>query len=356
MLMGYTFKQKIGAVIFDVPRFLWSLRQAWFSRAGKTSWVFMRNRSERLVTDEAKKGAKCNWQWTSDLYITKVFPPLGRFFMKRALSDYPIILKGKPEKPSNNIDVSFIIGHRGIERLPNLILVLKSIAAQVNISLECIVIEQSMKEEAKDLLPNWVQYIHTPLPKPDLFYCRSWALNVGASQAKGKLLILHDNDLLVPQVYALELMKQFNKGYEVINLKRFLFYVSQEHTKALIRDEKLNISMPPDRILQNSEGGGSVAVSRDAYFAIGGFDESFVGWGGEDNEFWDRAQTRKVYPYGYLPLVHLWHASQPDKQYSHGRGRYTGEIFKKLMSISAEKRIKTLANREFGNPDYIRIN
>ena len=77
----------------------------------------------------------------------------------------------------------------------------------------------------------------------------------------------------------------------------------------------------PEAIVQNLEAGGSVAITPEAYNRIGGMDESFIGWGGEDNEFWERAQTCKVWPYGYLPLVHLWHHSQPDKSNSNSFGK-----------------------------------
>jgi hypothetical protein len=330
--MKYTLKQKLGAVIFDLPRFF-------------GPWVLMRNRKERLIVNPAGQGVKCDWQWTSDLHIANIFPSLGRIFMQRALKDYPIALKNAPEKLSEKPDISFIIGHRGMERLPHLLLTLRSIAAQSDVTLECIVVEQSVNEEVRTSLPAWVRYIHTPLPKPDMPYNRSWALNVGAREAKGKLLVLHDNDFLIPQVYALELMREFSKGSEVINLKRFLFYLSKEGTGRMFSENRLVMEDTPERIVQNLEAGGSVAVSRDAYFAIGGFDESFVGWGGEDNEFWDRAETRKVCPYGFLPLIHLWHPSQPDKHYSGGRGRYTGDILKQRMAVPREKRIEDLSKK-----------
>jgi len=232
--MKCSLKQKIGAIIFDLPRFIWSLRPGWFFCGKARPWLSMRNRNERLIATPAGRGVKCDWQWTSDLHIAKVFPSLGKFFMQRALRDYPIVLKNQPEKSSGAVDVSFIIGHRELRRLPNLLLVLKSIAAQIGVSLECIVVEQSLNQEIKASLPDWVRYIHTPLSRPDLPYCRSWALNVGARQAKGRLLVLHDNDFLVPQVYASELMKEFSKGSEVINLKRFIFYLSKEGTERML--------------------------------------------------------------------------------------------------------------------------
>jgi len=308
----------------------------------------MRNRNERLIIDKGKEGAQCDWQWTSDLHAAKVFPFLGKVFMKRVFNDHPIALKNDPDRPSGDIDVSFIIGHRGLKRLPNLLFVLKSIAAQINVSLECIVVEQSLNEEIKALLPGWVRYIHTPLPRPELLYCRSWAFNSGARRAKGRLLILHDNDLLIPADYAGELISKYNSGYEVINLKRFIFYFSQKHTERILQKNNTLYVESPERILQNLEGGGSVAVTKEAYFAIGGFDESFVGWGGEDNEFWERARTRKVWPYGYFPLIHLWHQFQADARFARGLGRYTAELFESRLKVAVEERIRELIFRNFG--------
>ena len=84
----------------------------------------------------------------------------------------------------------------------------------------------------------------------------------------------------------------------------------------------------PEVIVQNLEGGGSVATTREAFESIGGMDESFIGWGGEDNEFWQRAQTCRVWPYGYLPIVHLWRPSQPPTQRSKNRHCVTVSSFR----------------------------
>jgi GT2 family glycosyltransferase len=59
--------------------------------------------------------------------------------------------------------------------------------------------------------------------------------------------------------------------------------------------------------------GGSCAVRRDVYEAIGGHDEDFVGWGGEDVEFLDRLETRNVFRGAWMPAIHLWHPPAPSK-------------------------------------------
>jgi GT2 family glycosyltransferase len=310
----------------------------------------MRNRNERLIAGKAGLGAQCDWQWTSDLYISKVYPALGRRLMKRALRDWPIKLLAEPVRQDNDVEVSFIIGHRGKDRLPHLLATLRSIAAQRKAEFECIVVEQSLSEEVKARLPEWVRYVHTPLPDPGLPYCRSWAFNVGARKAKGKILVLHDNDLLAPQDYASEIAAQYKEGYEVINLKRFIFYAGESHSKRLFYAQESIMDEPPETIMQNALGGGSLAVAREAYFALGGFDESFIGWGGEDNEFWERAQTLSVWPFGYLPFVHLWH---PDQTGKYSQERFTARLFERRSAIPAKQRIRELTTRDFGSLEQI---
>ncbi|HXL81265.1 MAG TPA: galactosyltransferase-related protein [Pyrinomonadaceae bacterium] len=265
--------------------------------------------------------------------------------MRRALRDWPIVLNAAPStEASEQVQVSFIIGHRGRSRVPHLLATLRSIAAQRNVSFECIVVEQANEPEVETLLPGWVRHVHTPLPQADMPYSRSWAFNVGADLARGHLLILNDNDMLVPQDYAAQLVTRFQEGYEVINLKRFVFYVAKEHSERIMASGTILLDTAPESVVQNLEAGGSFAIARDAYHAIGGFDESFVGWGGEDNEFWERGQTRNVWPYGYMPLVHLWHEAQSDKVL--GENAPSKRKYWQLSNIPPDERIRNLVQRQ----------
>ena len=344
--MTYSLKQKLGAMIYDLPRFAWAMRPQWSYRSGLAPWVSFCNRNERLIPHPSGKGVACDWQWTSDLHLVQVFPSLGRSLMQRALRDWPVVLQEDSNSGFQDIEVSFIIGHRGTARLPHLLLALQSIAAQRDVAFECIVVEQSETPIIQSTLPGWVRYVHTPLPYAEMPYCRSWTFNVGARQARGRILILHDSDMLVPQNYASEVWCRHKDGYEVINLKRFIFYLSQAHSEQIFSSSQLEITRPPEVVVQNLEAGGSLAVSTEAYFALGGFDESFVGWGGEDNEFWERAQTRSVWPYGYLPIFHLWHEAQPEKA---EKKRQTVKLYESRSTIPAIQRIAELTARRFGD-------
>lgn len=270
------------------------------------------NRQERLEQGPDGRGFRCDWQWTSELHAPKYLPALGVDLIRRALHDHPIRRMAAPPA-ARRPDVSYVIGHRGSARIPQLLATLESIAGQCGAAVECVVVEQDDQPLLARHLPGWVRHVHTPLPETGLAYCRSWAFNVGARHIGGDILVLHDNDMLVPRDHAAHVLDLVRRGHEVLNLKRFVFYLTQEHTLGVLASRAELTDAAPLAVVQNLEGGGSVAITRAAYEAIGGFDEAFIGWGGEDVEFWERACTRRVWPYAFLPLVHLWHSAQAGK-------------------------------------------
>jgi hypothetical protein len=272
-----------------------------------------------------------------------VYPFTGAWLMRRTLTRWPIALRDAPPAAATP-QVSFLIGHRGTTRLPQLLATLRSIAGQRDAAIECIVVEQSVAQQVRAALPPWVRYLHTPLPRPDLPYCRAWAFNVAARAAASDVLVLHDGDFLVPERYAAEALARVREGHDFVDLKRFMFYLGDADARRAEAGVPLR-RLHPITVVQNLQG-GSVVASRDGYFAIGGFDEAFVGWGGEDNDFWDRAATTgRVYGFGYLPMIHLHHPQQGGKwqESTPGVARYRA-----IESIPAAERIARLREREQG--------
>ncbi len=276
-------RQFAGALVRDGLR---------FERHVRGRWERIHNRRERITVDG--RAVRCEWQWGSSIDYCRFVPGAGARLMRRALAEWPIEYADAP-LPEGDPEVTFIIGHRGGSRLPLLRETVRTIAAQRDARIECIVVEQS-HVRALDL-PAWVRHIHQPVAA-GAPYNRAATFNLGASHARGALLILHDNDMLAPARYAAEVMKQHARGFDALDLKRMTFYLNE-------RGEF-------EDVVQNVRG-GSVAIARNAYAAIGGFDEQFVGWGGEDVEFWERAETMRATRFGYLPFVHLWHEPQPEK-------------------------------------------
>lgn len=342
--MSSSLKRKLGAALIDWPQFERNLRGGAGPRG---HWTRIGNRRDVIRVGPAGLGAECEGRWTSRLHGCEMFPSLGRRLMARALAEWPIGFADEPRPASISAapDISFVIGHRGEERLPHLRLVLQSVAAQVDAAVECVVVEQSTQAGLAGRLPPWVRTLHTPAPD-SMPYSRAWAFNVGARSARGRVVAFHDNDMLLPRRYAAELLARRVEGYEVSNLKRFVFYLGESATLRVLDGGP--IEGPPAHVVQNLEGGGSVGVDREVFFASGGFDEAFVGWGGEDNEFWERSQVRAVWRWGYLPIVHLHHTDQPEKGRS---GRLTATLLDVRTSIPPADRVRELTGRAFGRSD-----
>lgn len=297
----------------------------------------IRNRDEHLTASPDGAGWRCDWQWTSELHAPKHIPLLGRLLLRRALAAHPVAFADRP-RAAGEPQVTFIIGHRGRARLPHLLATLRTIAAQSDVAVECIVVEQDAETTLAGVLPSWVRHVHTPPPVASMPYCRAWAFNVGARVARSPLLVLHDNDMLAPASYATHALRHAAQGYEVMNLKRFIFNLREAASLDVARDAVRPEHADVETIVQNAAG-GSIAITRDAFDRIGGMDESFVGWGGEDNEFWDRAQALRGWPWGYLPLVHLWHPAQPGKR---DPAATTAQRYETLRAIPVEHRIAAL--------------
>ena len=331
----------IGVIVIDLPVYVSRLL------ARSNAYLSVCNRAERLESAPDSSGYSCDWRWTSELHAPKYIPKLGRWLMRRALTDHPISSTDSTDVDSDKPQVTFIIGHRGMARLPHLLATLRSIACQRDANIECVVVEQDAISQIGPHLPSWVRLVHTPPPTPNMPYCRSWTFNVGAKHAKGDVMVLHDNDMLVPVDYASWILKRVARGYQVVNPKRFIFYLSQAHTEQVFAGLANPLDFAPEAIVQNLEGGGSVGITRTAFDAIGGMDESFVGWGGEDNEFWERAITLRAWPWAGLPLVHLWHAAQPGKN---DATFHTAKQYDTLTRIDPRERIARLRSLQRGQP------
>lgn len=235
--------------------------------------------------------------------------------MASALKQWPI--RVQHSAPGTKLpQISFVIPHRGRDRVDLLKLVIASIFSQQGAAVECIVVEQNSTREI-GALPEGVRYIHLPHPTHPEPWRKSWAYNVGVAAARGSIVVCHDGDILVPERYAAEVLRQIDdRGFEAVHLQRFLFYLDREKT-AEIGARRSVVPVRCERVNQNWQG-GTLAITKAAYDAIGGFDERFVDWGGEDNEFFDRCTQLKQNVFGYLPFVHLWHPPQPTK-FNEGR-------------------------------------
>jgi hypothetical protein len=332
-------REFIGVLLKDLIRYELCFK------GGYRGCLKLRNRNECLAGGPDDRGYVCLWPFTSSLHAPRIIPELGKRLLSISVAESEFKLEGT-RSINNKNQISVIIGHRGMERLPLLLSTLASIAGQKDIQLECLVIEQDRKPLIKKYLPPWVTHSFLPTKTSSEVYNRSAAFNHGVKKATGKVMLLHDNDMLVPADYCSGIYRIISSGYEAVNTKRFVFYLNRLHTEKIMESFERIPDDSPEYIVQNLEAGGSMAITREAYVRIGGMDEEFIGWGGEDIEFWRRCSVLNRWIWGYQPIIHLWHKSQPLKDMKDNPNILK---IKELEQMDLAERISSLKEKNFGD-------
>ena len=267
--------------------------------------------------------------------------------MTVAFRDWPIRFADSPSSPSGP-SISFLFAHRGQDRLPQLRQVIRSVFGQRDVRVECVVADLS-DEPIADKLPSNVRYLHVSTAHLAPGWYKAWAFNLAARLASGEILVFQDGDVCAPERYGKELFRTLvDDGYDVASIQRFLFYLDESATRSVLQSDSIPVRLPPLRVRQNWKG-GTIAVARGTFFALGGFDEGFVDWGGEDDEFYDRCRVVRHCRYGYIPFVHLHHCPQPDRQ-SADNPNLT-RVFPDRVATPAADRVAELCSRGFGLSD-----
>jgi hypothetical protein len=150
--------------------------------------------------------------------------------------------------------------------------------------------------------------------------------------------------MLVPAGMAESLVSLINRGIDAVRIPRLIFYIDQPESEHIWTEYRFDGVGKVARVIQNNRT--PVAVTREAYFKIGGHDESFFGWGGEDDEMMDRLRTLTIGEGAFLPFVHLWHAEAPNR----GGDRNSDHLVKRL-SIPSPERARQMAAVPFGQAE-----
>lgn len=311
--------------------------------AGNPAWVHLKNRIESLTPNPSGPGVRCEFPFSSRLHACDYIPGWSSGLMRRALTDWPIEFSEQLATQGTPV-ASFLFAHRGEARLGQLIQVIKSVFAQRDVPVEVIVADLT-RPHLGERLPEGVQHLAIDDSHLTPGWRKAWAFNIAARQARGRILVFQDGDICVPRDYAGELIRQFDKhGWQAASLQRFLFYLDEASMLRVTRENQL-VTGGIEAVTQNWKG-GTIAIRRDCFFEIGGFDEGFVDWGGEDDEFYDRCGTLRHNRFGYLPFVHLWHPPQAVRKDQPNPNLRLVTPWRN--SMSRESRCAELSQRDFG--------
>lgn len=207
---------------------------------------------------------------------------------------------------------TYVIGYRHrLDRLQNLKRVLEWINGFNGV--EVLLIEQDTHSKIKNLnLKAKHIFVKSSMP-----YNRSWAFNIAMKYANSPLLVFGDSDLVMNPNEFIEGLKALQE-YDMVSPYYSVVDLNQQES-GLDFNQILQINRPGRGENDNQKiniSGGIAMFRRDAIARIGGWNQQFIGWGGEDDY-----QTMKVKNFlKWTELkyrcYHLYHAKeQPDMKW-----------------------------------------
>ncbi|MFC0559387.1 glycosyltransferase family 2 protein [Halalkalibacter alkalisediminis] len=139
------------------------------------------------------------------------------------------------------------------------------------------------------------------------------AVNQAVKQATRDILVIADADVVYDPKIIVESIKLLKKAAWVVPFTE-LYDVSQEDTKKLLTEKpKWPIGLKPKNChkikwLYEGFAGKLIIIPRKHFEAVGGFDERFIGWGGEDDAFSHAVNTIcGEFVNLKAKIFHLWH-------------------------------------------------
>lgn len=207
---------------------------------------------------------------------------------------------------------TYVIGYRHkMDRISNLRRVLDWING-FN-AVEVLLIEQDTHSKIKHLnLKAKHIFVKSNMP-----YNRSWSFNIATKYSQAPIIVFGDSDLVmnpdefIEGLKALQTYDMVSPYYSVVDL------TPQE--SGLEFGQLLHIDRPGRGELDNQKiniSGGIAMFRKDAIRRIGGWDERFLSWGGEDDFQTLKVKNFLTWTELKYRCYHLYHEkAQPDMKY-----------------------------------------
>ncbi|MEC0664469.1 galactosyltransferase-related protein [Priestia flexa] len=175
----------------------------------------------------------------------------------------------------------------------------------------------------RDIVFKWIKcFYKKSMPEVELcigdckseLFNRSQAINTAAQKATKDVFVIADGDVMYNPDVLVKAIRLLNKHAWIIPYSKCLDLSRSSTEKLLssIPEWPLSIKGEYKERYKNKSFnpvGGLVVVTRKTFYAVGGFDERFIGWGGEDDAFAYAVNTlcghfQRLDEKNY----HLWHA------------------------------------------------
>lgn len=214
--------------------------------------------------------------------------------------------------------LTFICTVRGVDtcRIDNCIAVLRWYSRQFPDAQFHLVEQDTVSRFVSGAIPSRVSHHHVYNPGA---FNKAWGINVGFRASTGEILVILDADMLVEPGNLRRSVAGVARELHVVRPFRRLIDLGPDETR--IYHETGNLMETPDGTRGFDRGylgericlaGGVFVIRRSLFELVGGFDERFLGWGGEDDAFSLRVEAAT----GLTAIAregtawHLWHPRQ----------------------------------------------
>jgi hypothetical protein len=144
---------------------------------------------------------------------------------------------------------------------------------------------------------------------------KAWTINVGVVEGKGKAeaVCILDADVLADREFIERNAERFRRPGTAGHLPyRNMRCLSEKATTDAIGQRLVDGAARPDPetlrgFVMRRPPGCCVWARTDAFLRVGGMDERFVGWGGDDNDFAYRMDMHTPFDHYDDELLHMWH-------------------------------------------------
>ena len=207
---------------------------------------------------------------------------------------------------------TYIIGYRHKpDRINNLRKTLDWINSFSNV--EVLLIEQDKHSKIEELnLKCKHIFIKSEMP-----YNRSWSFNVGLKYSQSNIIVFGDSDLIMKPDDFIKGLKSL-ENYDMISPYHSVIDLTPEESN-LNFNNIIEINRPGRGEVDNQKiniSGGISMFRKEAIEKIAGWNEQFIGWGGEDD--FQTIKVKKLLKWSELEAkcYHFWHQrEQPDMTY-----------------------------------------
>jgi predicted glycosyltransferase involved in capsule biosynthesis len=231
----------------------------------------------------------------------------------------------------NTHSFTYIIGYRhSPDRFHNLKKVLDWINGFANVDV--ILIEQDTHSKISHL-PLKARHIFLKSEKP---YNKSWAFNVAVKEAKSDIIVFTDSDLIMDPNQFIEAVKLLEQ-YEMVSPYSSVIELQPNENNYQL-DQILLIDRPVLEVEQKICSGICI-FRKSAILRIGGWNESFMGLGSEDDFQSHKVKNFLSWTECKNKCYHFYHSKETPNMLYYQRNL---QLLQQLTTLSKEDLVKTV--------------